>query len=835
MKRTILLSLVLIFLFLVNESQISAQSPRLLNYQAVIRDNNANPVTDTDVLLEFEILQGSATGTLVYAESHNLTTNPYGLVSAIIGNGTGEYFIADIDWSQGPFFLKTSVDGQELSNTQLLSVPFALYADRAANGVSDGEKDNWNQAYQWGNHAEAGYSPITNDFTRDNDTIYYISGNVGIGTKDPRSTLSVYGTTPNDSAIFEVKNNDGYTVFAVYNEGVRINIDEQIAVKGSKGGFAIGGFDRSKGPIQEYLRVTSDSTRVYVNQNASKGPKGGFAIGGFDGSKGLTFDYVNLTPDNYFIGHGSGSAITSGLYNSFFGYNSGMSTTSGSDNIFMGYQGGFQNTTGSYNINIGNMAGYYNINGNYNTLIGYRSGYYTGVGATTDPSYNTYIGYETGYSNRSGEYNTFIGHRAGKSGESASGNRNVFVGDSAGVANISGDNNIFVGKGAGAFNELGDYNVILGSGAGYHNNGHYNVFIGYQSGYNNLSGADSRYSKWNTFMGYRSGYGNTTGWQNLAIGYEAGLNNQAASNQLFIGNNAGRQLTDGYGNTFIGHSAGEKGLNISNSTIIGYYAGTNGTDGDYNVYVGYAAGIDAEGDNNVFVGEGAGHDLAAGDNNVMIGRTAGFGTTSGSGNVFIGHRAGYDNAYSAINNKLYIANDNTFNSEPLIYGDFASPYVIINGRTRASTAYEFYVNGQSGGTTAWNSTSDARLKEGIITIPGALQKVLRMRGVNFEWTDKQLGGEGSQMGFIAQEAMEVIPEVVNTEGEYYSMQYAPVTALLVEAIKEQQKEIEILKEKNSTVNDLVIQNHDMQNEIDQLKNLVFDLQTQIGLIITKER
>ncbi|MFO7756845.1 MAG: hypothetical protein R6V34_12775, partial [Bacteroidales bacterium] len=219
MKRVLLLSLVLVSLSLTNKSQVSAQSPQLLNYQAVIRDNSGSPVIETDVLLEFEILQGSATGTLVYAESHNLTTNPFGLVSAIIGNGTGEYYLTDIDWSQGPFYLKTSVNGQKLSTTELLSVPFALYADEAANGVSAGEKDAWNEAYGWGSHTEAGYSPITNDFTRDNDTIYYIRGNVGIGTKDPRSTLSVSGTTPKDSAIFEVKNNDGYTVFAVYNEG----------------------------------------------------------------------------------------------------------------------------------------------------------------------------------------------------------------------------------------------------------------------------------------------------------------------------------------------------------------------------------------------------------------------------------------------------------------------------------------------------------------------------------------------------------------------------------------------------------------------------------------
>src|ERR1035437_9859318 len=71
-------------------------------------------------------------------------------------------------------------------------------------------------------------------------------------------------TTSMDSALFEVKNNTGQTVFAVYNEGVRVFVDDGIA-KGAKGGFAIGGFGTDKGVSQEYLRVTKDSTRVYVN------------------------------------------------------------------------------------------------------------------------------------------------------------------------------------------------------------------------------------------------------------------------------------------------------------------------------------------------------------------------------------------------------------------------------------------------------------------------------------------------------------------------------------------------------------------------------------------
>lgn len=97
-------------------------------------------------------------------------------------------------------------------------------------------------------------------------------------------------------------------------------------------------------------------------------------------------------------------------------------------------------------------------------------------------------------------------------------------------------------------------------------------------------------------------------------------------------------------------------------------------------------------------------------------------------------------------------------------------------------------------------SSDARFKTNIFPIANPLQKVLQLRGVTFDWKTKdfpsRMFSANRAVGFIAQEVEQVLPEVVQTENTtegYKSVQYDKVVALLVEAIKEQQKQIESLK------------------------------------------
>jgi uncharacterized protein (TIGR02145 family) len=125
---------------------IIAQSPNSFKYQAVLRDASGNIKASTNTTVRIDILQGSTTGTDVYAETFAVQTNAFGLINLEIGKGTlvsGNFSI--IDWSAGTYFIKITVDGTELGTSQLLSVPYALYAAKAGNGFSGSYNDLTNK------------------------------------------------------------------------------------------------------------------------------------------------------------------------------------------------------------------------------------------------------------------------------------------------------------------------------------------------------------------------------------------------------------------------------------------------------------------------------------------------------------------------------------------------------------------------------------------------------------------------------------------------------------------------------------------------------------------
>ncbi len=135
-KFSFLIASLLIFLF------AQAQAPQKFSYQTVVRNASNQLLVEQTVGIKISILQGSANGSAVYAETHTPQTNAYGLATLEIGGGSllsGNF--ANINWANGPFFVKTETDpnggnNYTITNTsQLLSVPYALYS---MNGVPAG-------------------------------------------------------------------------------------------------------------------------------------------------------------------------------------------------------------------------------------------------------------------------------------------------------------------------------------------------------------------------------------------------------------------------------------------------------------------------------------------------------------------------------------------------------------------------------------------------------------------------------------------------------------------------------------------------------------------------
>ena len=131
-----------------------AQTPQKMSYQAVIRNSSNALVISTPIGMQISILQGTSTGTPVYVETQAPTTNANGLVTIEIGGGTivsGSF--AGIDWTAGPYYIKTEIAVTAplttytiTGTTQLLSVPFALLAKTAASYTeTDPVYSAWNK------------------------------------------------------------------------------------------------------------------------------------------------------------------------------------------------------------------------------------------------------------------------------------------------------------------------------------------------------------------------------------------------------------------------------------------------------------------------------------------------------------------------------------------------------------------------------------------------------------------------------------------------------------------------------------------------------------------
>ncbi len=216
---------------------------------------NGNAVlSNTTISLRISILQGSTIGVPVYIETDHPTTDSNGQINIVIGGSAG---LPYIDWSNGSYFLKTEVDikggtnYQVLSTTQLLSVPYALYADKAgssinesdpifsshaAHGITSGNISNWNTAYSWGNHSglyrPVDYVPLWSEIKNKPTTIDGFGITDAVNTTGDQTIAGNKTFTGNTTVPNALHAGNGFA--SIYNE------TEKIPLLGAKGNVSIG-------------------------------------------------------------------------------------------------------------------------------------------------------------------------------------------------------------------------------------------------------------------------------------------------------------------------------------------------------------------------------------------------------------------------------------------------------------------------------------------------------------------------------------------------------------------------------------------------------------------
>ena len=123
-------------------TQLQAQAPQGFNYQATVRNSAGDLIVNTNVYFKFNVMQGSQTSLPVFTEIHYVPTDDLGQVNLVIGQGTATTgAFSSIDWSLGSYYLgiELSINGANnyvaMGTTQLLSVPYALYAENSGNSI----------------------------------------------------------------------------------------------------------------------------------------------------------------------------------------------------------------------------------------------------------------------------------------------------------------------------------------------------------------------------------------------------------------------------------------------------------------------------------------------------------------------------------------------------------------------------------------------------------------------------------------------------------------------------------------------------------------------------
>lgn len=382
--------------------------------------------------------------------------------------------------------------------------------------------------------------------------------------------------------------------------------------------------------IGDRLEFTSPNIPILIGRNA-----------------GQNHTFASVAASSMFIGNDAGENVTTGTANTAVGYRAGRSITTSGFNTIMGYASGDD------------------LTGQGNTIFG------ASAGGTTTGWYNTYIGLSAGAANTTGHQNVFIGYNAGST---------VVGSDMLFIENSNSTTPLIYGDFAN--DSLKVYGTIsVGDEFTLPSTDGTNGQVMKTDGSGNVS--------WSTISSMSSSIqdaDNDTKIQVEESGDDDIIRFDMAGTEFFRMDSGRIEVVNTGSNIFIGQNAGlidplNNNLNIG----IGRSVLRANSTGESNVVIGTDAMKTMEGGyHNVAIGTASLENSTSGGNNTAIGRSAGRNNITGDSSVFIGFQAGRDETGSQ---KLYI--ENSPSSTPLIYGDFASDSLAINGKLTLNGNYTF--------------------------------------------------------------------------------------------------------------------------------------------------
>lgn len=853
-----------------------AGAPQAIKYQTIIRDNNGSVyASKSGINIKISILQNTAVGTVLYSELHsNLTTNSYGLINLEIGHGARVFGTFDqINWGDGPRFAKFELEiaGQtngysDMGTIELLSVPYALYAETSGSGGGGGDVGvdglDVNDIPKYDPYNSIGpalvKSPLsatsTNEVKVNNEYMFPATrGTAGqalilsnnSGTLRWGYVSRAKTETLSNNAIPKWRKSDTSLV----NSDLDNPVDSIIAKKDF--------YAKQRLIIGDYVMPTAkgDSGQFFILGNNGivkwDSYKPGLWSKGTDFSSGIGRIY---NTDSGFVGVGTATPVAPmHIQNGSF-----LATGTGGTDAYgalpmigdgarmMWYANKAAFRVGAISGNSDawddNKIGYLSIGLGENTVASAAGSVAIGSSATASASNSYAIGSGAVVAQQN---SLALGKNAKVNSGGGSGS-NMAIGDNV-IVNGSSEYSVAIGANSTV---NGKGSIILGAGAvPSSSSSDKSVTIGYnlvdQSGTAAnvgvvLIGAGMRtgtLSDRSVIIGYDQDV-TSAGTQSVAIGYN---NTTLKNNSVTIGSgNASNQATNmalGYSNSLAGNNGNNNAIGSDNFIDDGgkniLYGIENRIErGSQSVLIGLNSKIIAPAltnyQGNIVIGRS---DTAYATNGVLIGLQNAIKSDS---SVAIGYYNKINGAPGTYKRTFVIGRGiQTGRGDITIIGQGAgyldtdnelnnACFVVTGNATGTKNA--FFVNNNGSATFKGTVTatvvapSDIRLKENIRPLTFSARKILdSLTPVQYNYIAyRNAKGEiDDQIGFIAQEVQQYFPELVKTDlNGFLSMNYTGLIPVLWKINQEQQHQLDAQQ----------TQIDDLQNQINELKRLFESIQ-----------